>query len=178
MSKQPDDYLYHYTTPEGLMGIVKNQELWATSVFFLNDIAEFKHGIELGRDHLEALFNNTEKTKEHDTHSLQSAIEGIKVFQHSKDTTIYVCSFSEEPDDLSQWRAYCPMGGFAIGFPKERLWKLAGHRGYSFGGCIYSAKDKTQVITLAVKVAADGEIDSTKGAPQFLRPPLACNPGN
>jgi DUF2971 family protein len=157
MSKQPDDYLYHYTTPEGLMGIVKNQELWATSVFFLNDIAEFKHGIELGRDHLEALFNNTEKTK---------------------DTTIYVCSFSEEPDDLSQWRAYCPMGGFAIGFPKERLWKLAGHRGYSFGGCIYSAKDKTQVITLAVKVAADGEIDSTKGAPQFLRPPLACNPGN
>ncbi len=37
-------YLYHYTTAEGFRGIIESQELWATSIYHLNDWTEFEHG--------------------------------------------------------------------------------------------------------------------------------------
>ncbi|MFO1205708.1 MAG: hypothetical protein U1E63_08295 [Burkholderiales bacterium] len=33
-------YLYHYTTAEGLKGIVESQQLWATNIAYLNDAEE------------------------------------------------------------------------------------------------------------------------------------------
>ena len=39
-------YLYHYTTQEGLLGIVASGSLWATDITYLNDAMEF--GLPLG----------------------------------------------------------------------------------------------------------------------------------
>lgn len=36
--------LFHYTTAEGLKGIVETNELWASSAYFLNDSAEVTYG--------------------------------------------------------------------------------------------------------------------------------------
>ena len=42
MQKTSEDYkkLYHYTTWDGLLGILQNQTLWATNYKFLNDSLE------------------------------------------------------------------------------------------------------------------------------------------
>ena len=40
MSSQYSGKLYHYTTPQGLIGIVNNNELWASDIFSLNDAEE------------------------------------------------------------------------------------------------------------------------------------------
>ena len=45
--------LYHYTTQEGLLGIVKSRSLWTTSVFHLNDSAEFDYTLDLAIGKLE-----------------------------------------------------------------------------------------------------------------------------
>jgi hypothetical protein len=53
-----DDFLYHYTTPDGLIGIVETQTLWATDVFYLNDSEEFALGIQKACDYMEECKEN------------------------------------------------------------------------------------------------------------------------
>jgi hypothetical protein len=36
----PPTVLYHYTSPAGLMGIIRNREIWATKLHYLNDVSE------------------------------------------------------------------------------------------------------------------------------------------
>jgi hypothetical protein len=45
--------LYHYTTADGLKGIVENDELWATSAYYLNDSTEIMYGYQLIDEALE-----------------------------------------------------------------------------------------------------------------------------
>jgi len=33
--------IYHYTSPEALTGIVRDKQLWATNIRYLNDSQEF-----------------------------------------------------------------------------------------------------------------------------------------
>jgi len=69
----------------------------------------------------------------------------------SRSLHAYVCSFSEKEDDLSQWRAYCPRGGFAIGFPRTRLDELTldSSSDFSLNRCTYR-KDQQKAIMKAV----------------------------
>ena len=46
------DTILHYTTLEGLKGILESGSLWASDIRFLNDIQEFKSGKKTFRDHL------------------------------------------------------------------------------------------------------------------------------
>ena len=36
------ELLYHYTTLDGLLGILDKRELWATGISYLNDTFEYK----------------------------------------------------------------------------------------------------------------------------------------
>lgn len=38
----PPPILHHYTTQEGLLGIVESKSIWATNIYYLNDAAEYK----------------------------------------------------------------------------------------------------------------------------------------
>jgi hypothetical protein len=46
-SEPVDDMVYHYTTAEGLKGIIESRCLWATNVNFLNDVSEYNHGMQI-----------------------------------------------------------------------------------------------------------------------------------
>jgi hypothetical protein len=37
------EILYHYTTREGLLGILRSRTVWATSIRFLNDASEYTY---------------------------------------------------------------------------------------------------------------------------------------
>jgi hypothetical protein len=42
--RQPQNFvLYHYTTADGLKGIVEKDELWAASAYYLNDSTEIMY---------------------------------------------------------------------------------------------------------------------------------------
>ncbi len=49
MSFDPNDggTLYHYTTAEGLQGIIKTKSIWASDYRFLNDATEFDYGLSI-----------------------------------------------------------------------------------------------------------------------------------
>ena len=54
-ARRPKSFvLYHYTTADGLKGIVENHELWATSAYYLNDLTEIMYGYQLIDEAVEA----------------------------------------------------------------------------------------------------------------------------
>jgi len=146
MPKVSEEYkkLYHYTTWEGLLGILDSQSLWATNYRFVNDNSE----IVLFRDKLISLVHS---------YASETVKKIIRQFPHVKDMVnekggieevirhegrvlvdaqysalgdeIYILSFcGQHPNRnindnglLSQWRGYGSGGGAAIVFDTKKL---------------------------------------------------------
>ena len=52
MSAPPPAILYHYTTQQGLLGIIRDKEIWASHTQYLNDAREFRHALDLIKEEL------------------------------------------------------------------------------------------------------------------------------
>jgi hypothetical protein len=44
------EIIYHYTSQQGLLGIVNGKSLWVSSIRHLNDAAEFGYSVEMIRE--------------------------------------------------------------------------------------------------------------------------------
>jgi len=111
----PGRVLYHYTSAVGLLGILERCCLFASDVWFLNDASEVRYAqtrmAERVRQYLGA-----------DQPWLQELLDVSETKPGWLDN-VFVASFCEEPDLLSQWRGYAE-GGFAIGFAADGLASL------------------------------------------------------
>jgi hypothetical protein len=134
------ELLYHYTTLDGLLGILKDEVLWATGLRYLNDTSEFKAGTD-------ALFHlmNAELSQAADFDPSADLLSKLFAadFDDAKVTTVvgtytplirqsavsvYTASFSAERtgDDLSQWRAYGGQNsGVSLGFRPPYLREIS-----------------------------------------------------
>jgi hypothetical protein len=115
----PPEILYHYTNAQGLLGILKTKKIWASSYRYMNDAQEFEYGFEL----IKEIYP---KPKEYPLVSNVSDYSFAETIRRKKwdfeSDCIFVASFSENGDLLSQWRGYTgPHGGYAIGFLSEIL---------------------------------------------------------
>ena len=161
------DFLYHYTTPNGLIGIVENKILWATDVFYLNDSEEFIRGIQIARSYIQDLREKT--TNKSTAGRLEWLLKETKSIGPRKKLRVYVSSLSSVDDQLSQWRAYCRGGGFAIGFNIGRLKELAVAQDFVLEQCIYKPEEQNQLITKAVDSIAGSWLSSSEPWPE--KPP-------
>jgi hypothetical protein len=114
----PNGVLYHYTSVEGLEGIVRSNQLWATAASHLNDSSEIEYGSELVRRVLREWFRNRRADN-----SLAERIWSsvLNIFQNpvsrfARNSTVYVSCFCEKDNLLSQWRAYGQRGGYSLQF--------------------------------------------------------------
>lgn len=137
-STEPE-FLSHYTSQKGLLGILKTGKLWMTDILYLNDSSEFKHTLGLIKLDLEKRekqlpplrgFLSSTNTQEDDIinktrytfEKIKTFCEGIGDITQERRFENFVFSLSHKEDDLSQWRSYCPKeGGFSIEFDYERL---------------------------------------------------------
>jgi hypothetical protein len=46
LAKPPPTHLSHYTSADGLMGIIKSRALFATNISFMNDLTEIDHAFD------------------------------------------------------------------------------------------------------------------------------------
>jgi hypothetical protein len=139
------DYLYHYTSIDGLYGIVKNQSIWATMVHYLNDAAELKIAISICQSILreELRKTNTSDYAMKDVLGVWSEI-GDDLFES---THICVVSFTEQADQLSQWRGYCPPdGGYAIGFRTSSLEACLQEQEFVLAPCEYDKSNQNAIL--------------------------------
>jgi hypothetical protein len=124
--------LYHYTSTEGLLGILSTGTLWATQIRFLNDSAEFT----FARDLLVQEARHRSLRLKHPY--VKKIIEReIRRVEHGH-VPAYVVSFSERGNTLNQWRAYAPRDRVSIGFQRSALRKV---NDFDLRRCLYLAQD-------------------------------------
>lgn len=109
-----DRPLFHYTDSHGLLGLMRDRQIWATHFRHLNDREELIIGERL------ALEEGRRLAEESPAESARRVVFEQRV--KLSELNVYVASMSEEGDLLSQWRAYGANGsGYSIGFQSFRL---------------------------------------------------------
>jgi hypothetical protein len=152
LSRKPDKPLYHYTTQTGLIGIIKGREIWATHTQYLNDRREFLHAVDLVREEIkrlldqEALDGSSQPVREQVLLRMQQAVS-----TSPETINVCVCSFSEESDSLSQWRAYGGSSGFAVGFAGASLTSATEKKEWFLAPCIYDPSEQRALIRALVE---------------------------
>lgn len=123
--------LYHYTSHAGLLGVIKSRGVWATDSRFLNDSTEIVHTLSSAKEMAGHIYMDDDYFAPL-AYALRHALETME------NQAVFVTSFSEKPDLLSQWRGYCPGGaGVCIGFDKQELESYCAQYGYRLEKCVY-----------------------------------------
>jgi hypothetical protein len=104
------------------LGIFSSKEIWASHTQYLNDAREFQHAIDLMKDELSRM---KAEAPYRDKAHLVGEIEEALTLKGIGSMNVCVCSFSQNGDLLSQWRAYGGGSGFSIGFPGDFLRTVA-----------------------------------------------------
>lgn len=120
----PDTMLWHYTNGSALIAILDSMSIFSTQISCLNDTTEMRYGSKLFQAALADLHqaNNDEATLK----LLDSALSYFKENPELPAQAVavhFVACFSDQKDDLSQWRGYGNgENGYAIGFEAGDLW--------------------------------------------------------
>lgn len=100
-NKLAPDFLYHYTDVNAFQNIMKNGQLWASHIRFMNDYTEEF----LALDKIIEILTKRAGSLDLDIEKLKKKIR--KYFEEEISRKgIFILSFSEKADDLNQWRAY------------------------------------------------------------------------
>jgi hypothetical protein len=145
-SEQPTKTLFHYTSLSGLQGIVKHNYLWAGDIRYLNDAAELKFTADLiNSEIIRRLYKSNGNNK------LLNQLKYWINHRMNAGHIIFVISFTENGNQLSQWRGYCPHGkGVSIGFNPDYLKACAVRQSFKIGKCIYDGKKQKEYISLII----------------------------
>lgn len=143
----PPPKLYHYTSPEGLLGIIKSKEARATNIWYVSDAMEIDAAVQRARDAIQSLLAARKWADDE-----RQLLEEMNTEAGSATKQVYAFSMSEQPDLLSQWRAYCPpSGGYAIGLPSVQLKLMAAKQGFYLCRCVYQDSDVYQIVSELVE---------------------------
>jgi len=139
---QVPPFLFHYTSAAGLQGIIDSSSIWASMIQFLNDTQELQGAISLCQSLLRRRRDKYEDVHERELLELLAAS-----LNRVATVNICVCSFSAQPDLLSQWRGYCPPeGGYCIGFVGQMLIDSFKSHKFTVLPCVYDENTKKALL--------------------------------
>jgi Protein of unknown function (DUF2971) len=148
LARPVPDFLYHYTSAYGLCGIVQSDTIWASKIQYLNDSTELLLAIQI----CEKLLHDASdrQADEWSKTVILSVAESLKRVKH---INICVCSFSQNKDQLSQWRGYCPHeGGYSLGIPSKHLVNALASQKFTLVPCVYDSILQTELVQDAVEI--------------------------
>jgi hypothetical protein len=145
LKRKKPSILFHYTTPLGLLSISTSKKIWATDLRFLNDKKEIQHSLDITHSIIKDFYKVNDTLK--NTELNYEFIEFLRTNLGERwNPEVYVVSFTEEGDLLSQWRGYCATGGFSIGFDFKLLSKIAKNYNSFLVPCVYDFKIQKQIV--------------------------------
>jgi hypothetical protein len=106
--------LYHYTNNAGILGIIESSSLWATDSLYLNDSSEQEFGKKILLDEIRIRIDELKITQT--KKDILNFMVNMAVTPKELAQRMYVISFCENGDLLSQWRGYAGSAGVSIGF--------------------------------------------------------------
>jgi len=167
VSRLPPSTLYHYTGNAAALEILTRGELWATNIHFLNDSSEFKHALELLKQEIDTRLSTSKNQQEHD-----ALLEMSKESSLVSGVNVVTASFSEQRDDLSQWRGYGNGSGVAIGFAADRLRSIAHAQNFVLAPCIYKDTEHlgliNELIDDALPKYLNTQIEQARKTPHLM----------
>ena len=136
--------LFHYTSLEGLQGIVNEKALRATSVHYLNDASESALGTGL-------LYESAIRAKQQaagiDEEFLEFFLDVVRTKLLVEVNPVFVLCFSEVRNQLSQWRSYSQHGrGVCIAFDAKLLVERMQALGWTFQPCRYGIESQRTYV--------------------------------
>jgi hypothetical protein len=151
VAHEPPPILYHYTNAAGMLGIVQDRVLYASSSLHLNDAMEHKIANQFLVRELEA---SNLSTPEKDAFS--------SLMEEAAQRSSYVSSFSADGNVLSQWRAYCREGhGFALGFRRNNpIFASAQQHGFSLVRCVYKKDEQRRLCRALINTFRERYLDA------------------
>lgn len=133
--------LYHYTSLQGLIGMLTGKSIWASHCEFLNDSSEFTQALDFAKSYSSRFFMEDDYLGAFGW-SLRDALE--KMNRHD----VFISSFSEVPDLLSQWRGYCPEGaGVCIGLDTQKINDYCTTNNIKLEKCLYDHSEQKKLIS-------------------------------
>lgn len=141
------DVLYHYTTADGLLGIINSRSFWMTNLRYMNDLSEVQYAEELIRNVL------AERAAQYTSSEIVSQFfirisNTFSPFTHGLD--VFATSFCEDGNLLSQWRAYGDRGGgYALGLDFFHLLRFLSKR-CALRKVIYRKEQQIAIISEVV----------------------------
>jgi hypothetical protein len=158
------ELVYHYTDTRGLLGIVTEQVLWASDVWFMNDAREALYGLDIIEHTLESL-NVTTSTGTEVRRRALGWFQDIRT--RGEFWQSYIACLSFNGDDLSQWRAYGRPRGFSVGFDAAQLRSLCALSPEfdkpTFRIVAYDGEWQAGVIKITFNTAVDGLPETPTG---------------
>lgn len=163
--------LYHYTSQQGLIGIVESRSIWATHIRYLNDSSEYSYGEDVIRE----VISERRKGVSGNLKKFFDDFDGISDL--FSDTHFFITSLTENGDLLSQWRGYTQNGnGFCVGFNTEELGKvLAKGSEFNLLRCVYERAEQEDLVNQAIDYAI-GEWDRPDETPSKQETRLRIHP--
>lgn len=144
---RPPEVLYHYTTAAGLHGILRDQELWATNVLYMNDSSELTDAIAIFRNVLD------EERKGHsEANGLWLVINRLAENLTRFPMDYFVCCFCKGDDVLSQWRGYGSQGGYCLEFRTPDLAARSAGPACRLRGVEYDDDRKAQRLRKRIRI--------------------------
>jgi hypothetical protein len=160
--EQIPNVLYHYTSADGLIGILTSKSIWLTDLRYMNDLSELQYSRELVGRRLAARAETTSL--------IELQREFIRRVSTSFDpfslgNSVFSASFCEDGNLLSQWRAYRGRGGgYAIGFDFFHLLRLLS-RPCVLRRIIYDEKEQTRLIDSVIDAFVETLQAEAEGRP-------------
>lgn len=137
VNRTPPEELFHYSDFNGLIGIIKNKQIWMGDIFFLNDEKEYQLGLELLKKQLEI------QKRKHTSSPFGiflNSLDSIELYLRERPPLSF--SLTEESDLLSQWRGYTKNGiGVSIGFRSVSL-----KNKFQILPCLYSPEEQDAYV--------------------------------
>ena len=130
--------LYHYTTAQGLEGIITTRSVWASDYRFLNDATEFRYGLNI--------FEQTLASPRSQNISPEAMDLITRFLAGKSEFSVFIAAFSQQPDLLSQWRGYNNGRGYAIGINADWLTQNAEAQNFSLVPVVYTISDQQRVL--------------------------------
>jgi hypothetical protein len=131
----------------------------------MNDSREYLHAFDVLKGALEVVWG--EATIEEHVSFLEGVPEDAQRFEESN---VYAVCFSEVPDLLSQWRAYCPNGsGVALGFTTGDLRDITEFQAFQLGRCIYDSKEQTEKVLYELRFYLRRLLEEENPTPAFTQ---------
>lgn len=157
--------LYHYTSSVGLLGIFKSKKIWTTKIHYLNDSSELSLGLDYIRKEIQSQKGGNNRFR-----SDEELDDMLNVIFSIESVNVGVASFTENGDQLSQWRGYTKLGsGYSLGFDGDGVNNQALSDLYYFVPCIYNQEDHRLLAKELVDFGrVAGKIQEEKGEISIL----------